>query len=270
MAKQSLFHDPEHAHDFDRRTAQSVSRAALIEEMISHLKLRGNEKVLDMGTGTGRVARAVLPHLPRGWLTGVDPAPAMLQVAREQKAGGEGKNLLLACGQAESLPCRERCLDLVVTAFSLHHFRHKGAALKEACRVLRRAGRIMILDPVIREPADALEEEVASLVQRVFRRTHGPDFCLQPLSELRQTLALAGFSEVTALTRTLHLQQEPVEKVPMGKHWYEAAQAAASHKTAEVRTRFEESYFLTPRENEREPTLTGHLTFAFVSGSKWS
>lgn len=268
--KQTPFHDRDHAHDFDRRVGQSSSRSALIEEMISLLGLHGSERGLDMGVGTGRVARAILPHLPGGWLAGVDPAAAMLEVAGEQKIGGEWRNLLLVCGEAERLPLRAGSFDFVVSVFSFHHFSHKGAALQEACRSLRRGGRVMILDPVVREPTDAAGEEAANLVQRAFRRTHGPAFCLQSLAELRQILALAGFSEIAAQSRTLTFQDEPVEKVPMGKHWYEAAQAAASHKSEAVRSRFADSYFLLPAEKEEEPRLTGSLTFAFVSGCRWT
>ncbi|MBI3014182.1 MAG: methyltransferase domain-containing protein [Candidatus Tectomicrobia bacterium] len=268
MSRRTPFHDHNHARDFDRRMGQSNSRTALIEEMIRHLKLRGTEKVLDMGAGTGRVARALLPDLPRGVLVGVDPAPAMLHVAGEHKTEEGGRNFFLVCGRGENLPLKTGTLDLVVSVFSLHHFKRKGAALKEARRVLRTGGKIMILDPVVREPSDAVETEVTQLVQNVFRRTHGPEFCMLPLSELRQILFMAGFVEITTWPQPLVFYGDSADKVPMGKHWYEAAQTAGAHRSAEVRARFAQSYFQIPPEEEPEPTLTGSLTFGLVSGCK--
>ena len=268
MSSKTPFHDHNHAREFDRRMGESSSRAMLIEEMIGHLRPRGTEKVLDMGVGTGRVARVLLPRLPRGLLVGVDAAPAMLHVAGEHKAAEGTGNFLLVCGRGENLPLKTGSLDLVVSVFTLHHFKRKGVALREALRVLRPGGMIMILDPLIREPVDPVEVQVSHLIQNVFRRTHGPEFCLLPLSEMRQMLFMSGFSEITVRTRPLAFEGDPVNKAPMGKHWYEAAEAARDHPSEEVRRRFEESYFQLPLEEEPEPTLTGCLSFAFVSGVK--
>ena len=71
------FHDPQHAAEFDRRT--SGIRADLAEKLAEMLALQGDEQILDVATGTGRVARPVAKRLKGGRIVGVDQALAMLE-----------------------------------------------------------------------------------------------------------------------------------------------------------------------------------------------
>jgi trans-aconitate 2-methyltransferase len=53
-------------------------------EVVGRLELRGDESVLDLGCGTGRVTALLLERLPRGRAIAVDAAPAMVERAREE------------------------------------------------------------------------------------------------------------------------------------------------------------------------------------------
>src|SRR5262245_9487286 len=68
-AHKTHFHDPQHAAEFDRRT--SGIRADLAEKLAEMLVLQGNERILDVATGTGRVARPVAKRLKGGRVVGV-------------------------------------------------------------------------------------------------------------------------------------------------------------------------------------------------------
>ena len=81
----SRFHDHEHATEFDRRAAKSEIRADLEKRLADALALEGDEMVLDLATGTGRVARAVAKKLRGGRVVGVDEALAMLDVGHEHE-----------------------------------------------------------------------------------------------------------------------------------------------------------------------------------------
>src|SRR3990170_5078021 len=70
------FHDPAHAAEFDRRISEI--RGDLAEKLAEMLVLNGDERVLDVATGTGRVARPVAKRLKGGRIIGVDQALAML------------------------------------------------------------------------------------------------------------------------------------------------------------------------------------------------
>ena len=57
---------------------------AMGREVLDRLDLRGDERVLDAGCGTGRVTAALLERLPRGRVIAVDGSPAMVEAARER------------------------------------------------------------------------------------------------------------------------------------------------------------------------------------------
>ena len=57
---------------------------ALGRDVLDRLELRGDERVLDAGCGTGRVTAALLERLPRGEVVAVDGSPAMVEQARER------------------------------------------------------------------------------------------------------------------------------------------------------------------------------------------
>src|SRR5215210_4436497 len=74
------------SRDWDAASYQRVSAPleAMGREVLVRLKLRGDERVLDAGCGTGRVTAALLARLPRGELVAVDGSPAMAAEARER------------------------------------------------------------------------------------------------------------------------------------------------------------------------------------------
>jgi trans-aconitate 2-methyltransferase len=81
-------------------------------EVLSRLKLRGDETVLDAGCGSGRVTRLLLDRLPKGRVIGVDAAPSMVERAREAFEGDDRVELIVADLAELSLP------DTVEAVFS--------------------------------------------------------------------------------------------------------------------------------------------------------
>jgi trans-aconitate 2-methyltransferase len=57
---------------------------AMGRDVLDRLTLRGDERVLDAGCGTGRVTAALVARLPRGEVIAVDGSPAMVEQARER------------------------------------------------------------------------------------------------------------------------------------------------------------------------------------------
>jgi trans-aconitate 2-methyltransferase len=68
------------AATYDRVSAPQVEWAL---KVLERLPLRGDERVLDAGCGSGRVTRLLLERLPRGHVVAVDSAPSMVEHARE-------------------------------------------------------------------------------------------------------------------------------------------------------------------------------------------
>lgn len=96
--------------------------------------------VLDVGTGTGTVARALARR--GGNVLGLDPAPRQIATARDL-AEREGLSARFEEGKAESTGLPASSFDLVVAAQCWHWF-DRGLAAAEAKRVLKPGGALLI------------------------------------------------------------------------------------------------------------------------------
>lgn len=96
-------------------------------------------RVLDVGCGTGILARTALQRvMPGGTVTGVDPNPGMLGVAR-RTPGIEWRQ-----GAAEDLPFADGAFDTVVSQFALMFFDDRARAVTEMRRVLVGGGCVAV------------------------------------------------------------------------------------------------------------------------------
>jgi demethylmenaquinone methyltransferase/2-methoxy-6-polyprenyl-1,4-benzoquinol methylase len=107
---------------------------------LQRAKLQPGDRVVDVGIGTGLVAREALKIIgPNGQLTGVDPSPGMLgQVALP--------GVQLLAGRAEALPCADGSADFISMGYALRHLADLSAAFAEFHRVLRPGGRLLVLE----------------------------------------------------------------------------------------------------------------------------
>jgi ubiquinone/menaquinone biosynthesis C-methylase UbiE len=124
--------------EFHARVVTSAAEAAL-------RAVPGPTAVLDVGCGTGALLRALADRLPATVdLAGIDPSPAMIDVARATL--GERANVRLEVAFAEELPFADGRFDLVTSTVSFHHWADQAVGLREAGRVLRREGRLLLAD----------------------------------------------------------------------------------------------------------------------------
>ena len=112
--------------------------------LIQEANPKPGERVLDVGCGTGIVAREVASRLAAtATVTAVDLSTNMLAVARAV-AAGEGLTIEWCEGNAEQLPFRDNAFDLVLCQFALMFVVDKAAALSEMRRVVSGSGRVLI------------------------------------------------------------------------------------------------------------------------------
>src|SRR6185503_3838239 len=110
----------------------------------------GHERVLDIACGPGVLFPALSSCAET--VVGVDLTFETLRLAREAHLA---KPALLVRAISESLPFRAGCFDAAVLRLALHHFVEPGAALASARSVLGRGGRLVVLDLLAPESADA-------------------------------------------------------------------------------------------------------------------
>ena len=127
---------------YDRRWRRYNEQT--LHSLLDVLPLSGTERILDVGCGTGEFERLALARFPRVRFTGVDVTPAM--VAQAQRKLCDTPQVTWCIAQAEHLPFTDEHFDVVVCGNVLHHVRDTAQFAQECARVLRAAGRLVLVD----------------------------------------------------------------------------------------------------------------------------
>ena len=101
--------------------------------------------ILDVATGTGDLAFAIMKYRPRQEIIGIDNTPAMLEIAR-RKMLERNSIYETVVGNAEKLPFKNNKFVIVAIAFGLRNIGFYNTALKEFQRVLKPSGALLILE----------------------------------------------------------------------------------------------------------------------------
>jgi ubiquinone/menaquinone biosynthesis C-methylase UbiE len=258
------FHDPAHAAEFDKRSTMTGIRGSLTEKMIEMLALNGDELVLDVATGTGRVARPVAKHIKSGRIIGVDQAIAMLDVGHQHKE--PIPHYEQAAGEADKLPFKSGTFDRAFVSFSLHHFSNPTGTVQEVLRVLKGSGRFVVLDPIIEEAKDSTDVALEAKINQVFRRTHGESFRFHTETSIQRLLTKAGYRIPRSNVLSFGFNQEGMDGIPTGRHWLEAAEELAPD-APELAARMEKNYFTWHRHDDHVH-VKGAFSYALVCGVK--
>jgi ubiquinone/menaquinone biosynthesis C-methylase UbiE len=114
---------------------------------IQELAVQDGDHVLDVGCGTGRATAAVARRTPSGRTVGLDPTPAMRRRARARRAALPRGHYRVREGVATALPFPRDAFDAVFCGYVLDVLAppHIAAALEEVRRVLRPAGRLVVV-----------------------------------------------------------------------------------------------------------------------------
>lgn len=180
--------------------------------------------VIDMACGAGAVALAFAPYV--AWVTGVDISPAMLERAEQARLAIGARNVRFRWGDATALPFPDRTADLITCRDLWQHCSDPGLFLKEASRVAKPSGRLLLDgavgsdDPIKRVTHEAIEVHL------------DPSFLkLYTLQEIQKLLSRSGMRIE---------KQEPYEVFLETEDWL--SQAASDEGTrAVVRSMLEAS-----------------------------
>ena len=121
-------------------------------EMVSELKPRPGQRLLDVAGGTGDIALRALPRLAQGGAAEggavvCDVSEAMLAIGRARALDqGILTGIEWLCADAERLPIADRSVDFYTIGFGLRNVTRIDAALAEARRVLKPGGRFCCLE----------------------------------------------------------------------------------------------------------------------------
>jgi demethylmenaquinone methyltransferase/2-methoxy-6-polyprenyl-1,4-benzoquinol methylase len=179
-------------------------------EMIRQARLSSEERLLDLGSGTGDLAREAMKQVPAVRVIAADFALEMMQIGKKKGA------LNWCAADALSLPFPSGTFDAVVSGFLMRNVGDLPRALQEQFRVLKSGGRMVILETT--RPQPSLFSPMIWLYMHLFipilggivsgfkeAYTYLPDSTESFLSvrDLADRLRDSGFNRVVYRTRML-------------------------------------------------------------------
>jgi ubiquinone/menaquinone biosynthesis C-methylase UbiE len=184
------------AEAFDRGDAAHTLEVA--HDLVAALGVGPDERLLDVGTGTGVVPQAVGERAPGALVVGVDASVGMLSVGLAR--GRLGRPV---AAMALDLPFRDQTFDVETANFVISHFARLDTALFDMRRVLRAGGRLGVTawvpapDEFDRTWTEVAERYVAREMLAQARSGIAPseDRVGDP-DKLRDVLYAAGFRKI--------------------------------------------------------------------------
>ena len=158
--------------------------------------LKEGDVVLDLGSGAGFDAFLAAQKVgERGRVIGVDMTPEMLEKARANAKKGNYKNIEFRLGEIEKLRVEDNSVDVIISNCVINLSPDKESVFKEAFRVLKPGGRLMVSDLVLTKelPAiikDSVEAYVGCLAGAIMK------------NEYLNYIKLAGFQYIKIVWQT--------------------------------------------------------------------
>ncbi len=172
--------------------------------------LKEGETVLDLGSGAGFDCFIAAKRVGKeGKVIGVDMTPDMIDRARDNARKGNYTNVEFRLGEIENLPAADNSVDVVISNCVINLAPDKTRVFKEALRVLKPGGRLMISDIVLlKELPDSIRDSIEAYIGCVAGAMMKDEYL--------RTIKNAGFSEIQVLDET-NFPMEFLSNDPVGK-----------------------------------------------------
>ncbi|NEP08822.1 MAG: methyltransferase domain-containing protein [Symploca sp. SIO2C1] len=124
--------------------AQSSSAQQIwARELIAKLNLQGNEKVLDIGCGDGKVTAQIANLVPNASVVGIDSSEGMLKLAKTQYPTNAFPNLQFLHADARQLPFKQE-FTVIFSNAALHWIQDHVSVLQGISNSLQSGGKILL------------------------------------------------------------------------------------------------------------------------------
>ena len=138
---QKMFDEISKRYDFFNNLISFGTHKLIKYLAFKNLKIKKEDKILDLCTGTGDIPRILKNIEPKAEITGLDFSQNMIEIACKRH-----KDINFIKGDACNLNFKENFFDIVTISFGLRNIDNRYKALSEIYRVLKRGGYFAHLD----------------------------------------------------------------------------------------------------------------------------
>lgn len=165
---------------------------------LAFAELKEGDVVVDLGSGAGFDCFLASPRVgTTGRVIGVDMTPEMIEKARANAAKSGHANVEFRLGEIEHLPVADNAADMIISNCVINLSTDKAQVFREAFRVLKPGGVLMVSDLVLLRP---LPESVRRSVEAYAGCIAGA----LPKEEYLQAIRQAGFQEVEVVGESVY------------------------------------------------------------------
>ena len=239
----------------------------LTQIFIDELDPRDDDRVLDVGTGTGRLGTELLGMVPGGFVAGIDSAYAMLQVAQDKLPKKGLDNYFVVQGRSENLPFISQSFNSACLMLSLHHFSDPEKALGEVYRTLKARGYLVSLDPVLKDATDDEGMKLNAAIEESFQMAHGHDFRFFTARELTSLYEGVGFNVESSEIYDYPFEHARLQVIPMASHWLQTHELLIDKGDQNLVDRFEKDYF-SFRQSGKHILVKGKMSWAVTRAAR--
>ncbi len=132
------------ATDWDRIRKLAVPDTCIEKKLIACLRINSPALFLDLGTGTGRILEIFSPYIKKG--IGIDLSREMLLVARSNLDCAGASNCSVRQNDINQLNFDDDSVDVITIHQVLHYLEQPEQVIKDAARVLKFGGQLIIVD----------------------------------------------------------------------------------------------------------------------------
>lgn len=231
------------ANDYSQNSSAQFEWAS---ELIAKLHLKGNEQLLDIGCGDGRVTAMLAEQLPNGSVLGIDNSQAMTKLAKQNHPPSHYPNLAFQKLDARDFAF-ENQFDVIFSNATLHWVPDHFSLLKKMKKALRNKGRIL-LQMGGKGNAEEIIVAVNHLIKSEKWRTYFSNFTFPYFfhgeKEYKKWLADAGFKAERIKLLPKDMQQKGKEGLAgwLRTTWHPYTERLPSHLVEEFITEIIQSY----------------------------
>lgn len=207
----SISHGHPASHQQDNWNAEQYIKNSQADQnfaqsLLSDIDLKGNENILDIGCGDGRITLELAKKVPKGNVIGIDPSDSMINKARKLTQNTDLDNIHFIQGNAETFAINEK-FDIIVAIHVMHWIKNQKQAFHNIFDHLTSNGKVYLMMAPAKEdlPFERALKNAVALHKQDFTNFKNPMY-FYDMETYRKLMVESGF-HIDQICYTFHEEE---------------------------------------------------------------